>query len=138
MRHVATKVDEARHRHSVALQSSLIVTRISRATPVPSSAQPSSVNATSQSLTPAFLSSLGVCLLAGSLDVMHSRSYTSITNINAKYLGAFLYLGGYLILVKVVKGKVYEPKHWFRLTDFDVEDVAEDGQFLQLWIFIVY
>ncbi|KAK0242610.1 hypothetical protein EDD85DRAFT_925870 [Armillaria nabsnona] len=127
MRHVATKVDEARHRHSVALQSSLIVTRISRATPVPSSAQPSSVNATSQSLTPAFLSSLGVCLLAGSLDVMHSRSYTSITNINAKYLGAFLYLGGYLILVKVVKGKVYEPKHWFRLTDFDVEDVAEDA-----------
>ncbi|KAK0191112.1 hypothetical protein F5146DRAFT_930470, partial [Armillaria mellea] len=125
MRHVATKVDEARHRHSVALQSSLIVARISRATPVPS--QPSSVNATFQFLTPAFLSSLGVCLLAGSLDVMHSRSYTSITNINAKYLGAFLYLGGYLILVKVVKGKFYEPKHWFRLTDFDVEDVAEDA-----------
>lgn len=123
MRHVATKVDEARHRHNVALQSSLIVTRISRATP----AQLSSANVTSQFLTPAFLSSLGVCLLAGSLDVMHSRSYTSITNINAKYLGAFLYLGGYLILVKVVKGKVYEPKHWFRLADFDVEDVVEDA-----------
>ncbi|KAK0230944.1 hypothetical protein IW262DRAFT_1445230 [Armillaria fumosa] len=127
MRHVATKVDEARHRQSVALQSSLILTRISRATSVPSSAQLSSVKATSQFLTPAFLSSLGVCLLAGSLDVMHSRSYTSIININAKYLGAFLYLGGYLILVKVVKGKVYEPKHWFRLTDFNVEDVVEDA-----------
>ncbi|KAK0490862.1 hypothetical protein IW261DRAFT_1556027 [Armillaria novae-zelandiae] len=108
MKHVATKVDEARYQERRP-------------------AQLSSVNATSQFLTPAFLSSLGVCLLAGSLDVMHSRSYTSITNINAKYLGAFLYLGGYLILVKVVKGKVYEPKHWFRLTDFDVEDVVEDA-----------
>ncbi|KAK0206391.1 hypothetical protein DFS33DRAFT_1239634, partial [Desarmillaria ectypa] len=127
MRHVATKVDEARHRHNVALQSSLIVARISRATPVPSSVQTSSVNATSQFLMPSFLSSLGVCLLAGSLDVMHSRSHTSITNISAKYFGAFLYLGGYLILVKVVKGKVYEPRHWFRLTDFDVEDVTEDA-----------
>lgn len=127
MRSVATRVDEARHRHDVELQSYLIVARISRAMPVPSSTQTSSVDATPQFLTPNFLSSLGVCLLAGSLDVMHSRSYTSISNINAKYLGAFLYLGGYLILVKVIKGKVYEPRHWFRLTDFDVEDVTEDA-----------
>jgi hypothetical protein len=81
-----------------------------------------------QILTPSFLSSLGTCLLAGSLDVMHYQSSKPSSNgpiINAKYLGAFLYLGGYLILVKV-KGKVYEPKHWFSLADFTVVDLEEE------------
>ncbi|CAK5262969.1 unnamed protein product [Mycena citricolor] len=97
MRHVASAVDEARHRQAI--------------------------------LTPSFLSSLGTCLLAGSLDVMHyhsSKRQNSGPNINAKYLGAFLYLGGYLILVKVIKGKVYEPRHWFSLVDFEVVDLEEE------------
>ncbi len=131
MKHVASRVDEARHRHDVALQSSLIVSRISRATPsLPQLG--SSSRLTFQFLTPSFLSSLGVCLLAGSLDVMHhhwARPYSNAGNINAKYLGAFLYLGGYIILVKVTKGKTYEPKHWFRLSEFELSDAGEDGKF---------
>ncbi|KAJ7180268.1 hypothetical protein C8R43DRAFT_972444 [Mycena crocata] len=126
MRHVASEVDEARHRQDVAMQSSRIVSRIALAHPATATSHISAV--AFQILTPSFLSSLGTCLLAGSLDVMHYQSFkpsNSGTNINAKYLGAFLYLGGYLILVKV-KGKVYEPKHWFSLADFDLVDLEEE------------
>lgn len=125
MRHVASAVDEARHRQDVAMQSSLIVSRIFPTNPT--SSQSSSSFPTFQSLTPSFFTSLGICLLAGSLDVMHYQSSNgSAANINAKYLGAFLYLGGYLILVKVTRGKVYEPRHWFPLSDFDIFDLEED------------
>ncbi|KAJ6490421.1 hypothetical protein C8R47DRAFT_1124570 [Mycena vitilis] len=123
MRHVASAVDEARHRADVKMQSSLIASRIALA--LPASAPP---NSPTQSLTTGFLSSLGTCLLAGSLDVMHyqsSKPSGNGTNINAKYLGAFLYLGGYLILVKV-KGKIYEPKHWFPLADCTILDLEEE------------
>ncbi|KAJ6628785.1 hypothetical protein B0H10DRAFT_2209236 [Mycena sp. CBHHK59/15] len=129
MRHVASAVDEARHRQDVAMQSSLIISRISFAHPAMATSHMSSVYPAFQILTPSFLSSLGICLLAGSLDVMHyqmSKVPSSGNNINAKYLGAFLYFGGYLILVKVTRGKVYEPKHWFSLTDFDVLDLEEE------------
>lgn len=128
MRHVASAVDEARHRQDVAMQSSLIVSRIALAHPATATTHMSTASSTFKILTPSFMSSLGTCLLAGSLDVMHyqsSKPSSSGTNINAKYLGAFLYLGGYLILVKV-KGKVYEPRHWFSLADFDIVDLEEE------------
>lgn len=121
MRHVATSVDEARHRQGVAIQSSLIFSRlVLNTSPTPSSNQSSL-----QSLTPGFLSSLGNCLLAGSLDVMHhhpSKPLGDTSNIKAKYLGAFLYPGGFMILVKVSKGRKYEPRHWFSLTPFDLDE----------------
>lgn len=121
MRHVATSVDEARHRQGVAIQSSLILSRLVLNT----SATPSSNQSSLQSLTPGFLSSLGNCLLAGSLDVMHhhpSKPLGDTSNIKAKYLGAFLYPGGFMILVKVSKGRKYEPRHWFSLTPFDLDE----------------
>lgn len=124
MRHVAASVDEARHRQDIAIQSALIFSRIclgmSSASSVPSF----------QTLTPEFFSSLGNCVLSGSLDVMHyhrDRPLGQTSNIKAKYLGAFLYPGGYLVLVKVCKGKKYEPRHWFSLADFEVCDVEENG-----------
>lgn len=129
MRHVASRVDDARHRHDVALQSSLITSRISRSIPPVASSQATSASQQRQVLqflTPSFLSSLGVCLLAGSLDVMHNQGSSS-SSIHAKYLGAFLYLGGYLVLVKVSKGKTYEPKHWFCLSDFELSDSDTEG-----------
>ncbi|KAJ7129502.1 hypothetical protein C8R44DRAFT_872762 [Mycena epipterygia] len=128
MRHVASAVDEARHRQDIAMQSSLIISRIALAHPSTATSHMSSVYPAFQILTPSFLSSLGTCLLAGSLDVMHYQTSKTPggTNINAKYLGAFLYLGGYLILVKVTKGKVYEPRHWFSLSDFDIVDLEEE------------
>ncbi|KAG5653029.1 hypothetical protein H0H81_002651 [Sphagnurus paluster] len=124
MRHVASAVDEARHRQDVAIQSALIASRISLASPALS--QMSSIYTAFQTLTQPFISSLGTCLLAGSLDVIHDHAGKPYgSHITAKYMGAFLYLGGYLILVKVLKGKVYEPKHWFSLADFEVCDVDE-------------
>ncbi|KAF8640029.1 hypothetical protein AX17_001271 [Amanita inopinata Kibby_2008] len=118
MRNVATAVDDARHQKDAAIQTSLIISRILQ------SATPNCPHV----LSHAFLSSLGACLLAGSLDVIHyslGRPQSIFTNIRAKYLGAFLYAGGYLILVKVLKGKLYEPKHWFRLVDFDIRDIGD-------------
>jgi hypothetical protein len=119
MRHVASAVDEARRRQDISIQSSLIVSRISMAPPLPSQAA-----SPPQTLTSAFLTSLGACLLAGSLDVMHYPA--SGDTVKAKYLGAFLYMGGYLVLVKVCKGKAYEPRHWFSLADFELVDLEED------------
>jgi hypothetical protein len=122
MRHVASSVDEARRRQDILTKSSLIAARISN----PFAAQ------SPGSLSHIFLSSLGACLLAGSMDVIHhyvDKIPGSSGTVKAKYLGAFLYMGGYLILVKVSKGKVYEPRHWFSLAGFELIDVSEeDGQ----------
>ena len=126
MRHVATSVDEARHRQDIATQSSLIFSRISLGL-ASTSALPSHLV---QILTQDFLLSLGTCVFSGSLDVMHyhpTRPLGQTSNIKAKYLGAFLYSGGYLILVKVCKGRKYVPRHWFSLIDFEVSDVEDDG-----------
>ncbi|KAG6903483.1 hypothetical protein C0995_005506 [Termitomyces sp. Mi166 len=123
MKHVASAVDEARHRQDVAMRSALIASRITLGSPSMSSLYP-----TFKALSQPFLSSLGTCLLAGSLDVIHYSGKPSGSNVVVKYMGAFLYLGGYLILVKVSKSKVYEPRHWFSLADFDIIDVDEtDG-----------
>lgn len=134
MRHVASSVDEARHRQDVAIQSALIVSRISLASSAIS--QMISVHPAFQTLTTTFLSSLGTCLLAGSLDVMHSHMSqpTGGSSIQAKYLGAFLYPGGYLILVKVSKNKVYEPRHWFPLGDFDISEREEDDGMSSMYV----
>ena len=136
MRHVATSVDEARHRQDIATQSSLIFSRISLGL-ASTSAIPSSLV---QSLTQDFLLSLGTCVLSGSLDVMHyhpTRPLGQTSSIKAKYLGAFLYSGGYLILVKVCKGRKYVPRHWFSLIDFEVSDVEDDGGRFQAYVYKV-
>ncbi|KAF9268139.1 Dbl homology domain-containing protein [Marasmius fiardii PR-910] len=129
MRHVAGEVDEACRKQDVAARSLLIISRTSIAPTKSSSVSPQPL----QALTSSFLSSLGTCLFAGSLDVIHNRStkYSpNMTSINAKYLGAFLYAGGYLILVKVLKGKIYEPRHWFKLTEFQISDPGETEAWL--------
>ena len=74
------------------------------------------------SLTAEFVSSLGPCKLAGALDVVQFPTH------RAKYLGAFLYAGGYCILAKVTKGgRVYEPRHWFSLSEVELVDVEDDN-----------
>lgn len=126
MRHVAAAVDEARHRQNIATQSALIVSRISLGTTFGTSNSPAGV----APLTTEFIVSLGDCLLSGSLDVMHYNVYKPLgqnSSIKVKYLGAFLYSGGYLLLAKVSKGKKYEPRHWFSLADFEVVDVEDGG-----------
>ena len=69
------------------------------------------------------MGSLGACVAAGALDVVYHGA-------RVKYLAAFLYAGGYLILAKVPKGgRVYEARHWFALAGFQVfEETEEDGE----------
>lgn len=89
-----------------------------------------------QIVTTDFVKSLGDCLLAGSLDVVHHHHilHPVSTPVRVRYLGAFLYLGGYLLLVKVDKAKVYRIKHWFSLASFELVDIPQDtGDSPGLW-----
>ncbi|KAF9247353.1 hypothetical protein BU15DRAFT_84864 [Melanogaster broomeanus] len=132
MRTVASSVDEARRRQDLSAKSILIVSRITHGllTSVASHSRPSQV-----SLSSAFLSSLGPCHLAGSLDVIHynGSSIARLGTVTAKYLGAFLFPGGFLVLVKVARSKVYEPKHWFNLSVFELVDSTTDDDLLPSW-----
>lgn len=131
MRDVASSVDEARRKREAITKSSLIISRFILPSMSPSLSQSSPVSSTSplHTLTSAFLLSLGPCLLSGSLDVMYytpRQSFGQLQTITAKYLGIFLYSGGYLILSKVHKGKRYEPRHWFSLADFEITGADSD------------
>lgn len=134
MKDAASSVDEARRRQDISTKSSLIAKRIQIAFSAQSSSSLRSL--VGHNISPVFLSSLGATLLAGSMDVIHHYADkipgTSGT-VKAKYYGAFLYMGGYFILVKVCKGQVYEPRHWFPLAAFELFDVPEeDGMCSQI------
>ena len=122
MREVVNSVNDDRRKHEDRWKALLIASRIIPS-PVGSYSSPPHPQLTSE-----FLTTLGNCLMSGALDVIYHRPTTS-TMTKAKYLGAFLYEQGYLALVKVGKGKAYEPQHWFPLKDFDVFDLNdEDGE----------
>ncbi|KAG6336527.1 hypothetical protein ID866_2549 [Astraeus odoratus] len=129
MRAMTSAVDEARRRQELSVKSGLIVARMCQAISV------SMTNTSQQPLTPVFLSSLGFCHTAGSLDVIYycgcglGRSNT----VKAKYLGAFLFPGGFFVLAKVAKSKLYEPRYWFSLRGFEVADSNTDDALLQSW-----
>ena len=47
--------------------------------------------------------------------------------MHIKYLGMLLYLGSYLIIVNVGRGKkAYHVKHWFSLKSFDMVDILQN------------
>ena len=75
-----------------------------------------------------FVSSLGDCLLAGLLDVVHHHHVLglAVTPMCIKFFGMLLYLSGYLIMVKVGRGKAYRIKHWFSLKLFEMVDTLQD------------
>ena len=75
-----------------------------------------------------FVSSLGDCLLAGSLDVVHHHHVLDpvTTPVHVKYLSMLLYLSSYLIVVKVGRGKANRIKHWFSLKSFEMVDTPQD------------
>lgn len=149
MRGVLALVDKASEREAHVTRAMVIATRMVHTAPSPSSAtasasatgspaasasscsgghsasQPDSIDR-QHTLTPEFVASLGPCILAGALDVVHHPAG------RAKYLGVFLYGGGYIILAKVTKGgKAYEPRHWFSLASFEMFDLEdEDSKFL--------
>ena len=122
MREVVNAVNDHRRKHEDRWKALLIVSRTVPSPPALYSSSPL------PQLTSEVLTTLGNCLMSGALDVIYHRPTTS-TMTKAKYLGAFLYEQGYLVLVKVGKAKAYEPQHWFPLKDFDVFDLNdEDGE----------
>jgi len=128
MRTVARLVDEARRQQDLFAKSVQIVSRITQG--LLTSAASHNRPPQSASLT-TFLSSLAPCYLSGSLDVIHYRgtNMARLGTVRAKYLGAFLFPGGFLVLVKVTKSKAYDPKHWFNLRGFELVDShLDDGK----------
>ena len=105
MMNVAALVDNANLSHLQLQQTSRISTRLSA---------PATV------LT--FIRALNTCVLAGSLDVVHSPT------LKAKYLAAFLYDGGFLALAKVNRGPRYELRFWFSLEGFELNDASNDDR----------
>lgn len=68
---------------------------------------------------------------------MPQRNGSNNDLVKVKYLAAFLYVGGYVVLAKTPKAGAYEARHWFSLLDESVEVVdvkEEDGECsLLLW-----
>lgn len=129
MREVVNSVNDDRRKHEDRWKAFLIASRT-----ISPPAAPTSSSSYSQ-LTSEFLMTLGNCSICGALDVIYHRPTTGAIT-KAKYLGACLYEQGYLALVKVGKGKMYEPQHWFLLKDFDVLDLNdEDGKFFLHYTF---
>lgn len=123
MRRVVAMVDHASERRAHHVKSNLIASRLVSNIPA-SPTSPVSPEDRPAQLTSEFMQSLGACLLAGAMDVLY---YQSSGSARAKYLAAFLYVGGYLILAKVPKsGKTYEAKHWFSLFGFEIVDQEDD------------
>ncbi|KAF8450526.1 hypothetical protein L210DRAFT_2394516 [Boletus edulis BED1] len=132
MRTVASLVDEARRQQDLYATSVQIVSRITQGLLTSAASH----NRPSQSASlPIFLSTLPPCHLSGSLDVIHYRgtNMARLGTVRAKYLGAFLFPGGFLVLVKVAKSKAYEPKHWFNLRAFELVDSNLDDVLLPSW-----
>ena len=78
-----------------------------------------------------FVSGLGLCQLAGALDVVHHRALRDLGagSVRAKYCAGFLYSGGYLVLAKVQSARRYEPRHWFDVSNFEIDGADEGGEF---------
>ncbi|VDB90121.1 unnamed protein product [Peniophora sp. CBMAI 1063] len=116
MDHVASQIDAAASEHAAFIQSARIAARLAPAPHVKLAS---------------FVSGLGLCQLAGALDVVHHRALRDLGagSLRAKYCAAFLYSGGYLVLAKVQSARRYEPRHWFDLSNFEI-DGADDGGLL--------
>lgn len=129
MRTVTSSVDEASRQQDLAVKTGLIVSRICQGIAA------STTNSGSQYLTTGFLLSLGSCQIVGSLDVIYyyGSSLGNQGTVKAKYLGAFLFTGGFFVLAKVAKLKAYEPRHWFSLKGFELTDSSTDGGLLPSW-----
>ncbi|KAG9317464.1 hypothetical protein JVU11DRAFT_1666, partial [Chiua virens] len=132
MRNAASLVDDARRQQELFAKSAQIVSRITQGllTSVASHNRPPQAVSLST-----FLSTLGACHLSGSLDVIHYRgtNMARLGTVRAKYLGAFLFPGGFLVLAKVAKSKAYEPKYWFNLRGFELVDSNLDDVLLPSW-----
>ncbi|KIJ57074.1 hypothetical protein M422DRAFT_238648 [Sphaerobolus stellatus SS14] len=113
MKGVAGWVEEARRRKEAEEKTHMILERLHEHN-VHSSVE--------------FLHSLGTCIVVGSLNVVHHHHILEpvISTVHVRYFGAFLFVGGYVLLVKVCKGPVYRLKQWFALVSFELVDILPE------------
>jgi hypothetical protein len=114
MDHAAAQIDAAASAQAAHVQSARIAARLAPAPHIK---------------VAKFVSGLGTCVLAGALDVVHHRALRDLGSgsVRAKYLAAFLYAGGFLVLAKVHGARRYEPRHWFDLAGFEVDGTDDSG-----------
>lgn len=77
-------------------------------------------------LTRPFLDSLGLCNLAGTVEVVYHHSVLAplVSPVKVRYFGAFLFRG-YLILAKIKRANIYEIRHYLPLEVCDLTDIKE-------------
>ncbi|KAI1794264.1 hypothetical protein LXA43DRAFT_1116097 [Ganoderma leucocontextum] len=134
MREMMSRVNRASETEAHNLRSAFIHSRLvfmNPPLPSPSSiasvaasvaAQPSAASSNPSQSGPVSTSSCSAVYSVPTSSRLHPVQ-------QVKYLGAFLYNGGYCIFVKIQKGgRVYEPRHWFALSEVEVVDIEEDGQ----------
>lgn len=63
-----------------------------------------------------WFNTLGVCSLIGTLEVRYIEA-----DNKAKRIGCALF-NHYMIMAKAKKHKLYEPRHWFPLRKFEIEN----------------
>ena len=116
MRGVVGIVDEASRKRDVMLHSEAIASRIE----VPSSFPPN------------FLASLGNCLMAGNVDVLHHHPTLAPLSMPLpfKYYGCLLY-EGFVLMVKVRKSNTYSCRHWFPLAESQVSRTDAHENWIQ-------
>ncbi|EGG11484.1 uncharacterized protein MELLADRAFT_76697 [Melampsora larici-populina 98AG31] len=109
MKEVATGVDDAKSAREIELKTELIASRMEL----------------HFSYRAAFVSLLGQIQLVGSLHVLyHGPALDPNEAFKIKYHGIFLYQT-HLVIVKVKRASVYEPRHWFPIRYFELVDIPE-------------
>ncbi|KAG0150998.1 hypothetical protein CROQUDRAFT_130411 [Cronartium quercuum f. sp. fusiforme G11] len=109
MKEVASGVDDAKSSREVELKTELIASRMEL----------------HSSYRAAFVSLLGQIQLVGSLHVLyHGPVLDPSEAFKIKYHGIFLYQT-HLVIVKVKRTTVYEPRHWFPIRYFELVDIPE-------------
>ncbi|EJD01621.1 uncharacterized protein FOMMEDRAFT_148069 [Fomitiporia mediterranea MF3/22] len=89
------------------------------------------------------LSLSGMTAMGSNNGIATASTYMPLASrdpVKVKYLAAFLYVGGYIVLAKTPKAGVYEPRHWFALTDETIEivDVREEKALLPCSFHLVF
>lgn len=78
-----------------------------------------------------WFNTLGVCNMIGTLEVR------CLDDNKSKRVGCALF-NHYMIMAKAKKHKSYEPRHWFPLRKFDIENLPEvEGKTVTLPIKII-
>ncbi|POW15007.1 hypothetical protein PSTT_02583 [Puccinia striiformis] len=114
MKQVAEGVDQAKSLREIELKTELIASRMEL----------------HSSYRAAFVCLLGQIKLVGSLHILyHGPNLDQSEAFKIKYHGIFLYQT-HLVIVKVKRATVYEPRHWFPIRYFDLIDISDNSSLM--------